>query len=66
MIFILQLTDSSAEVSLYDVSGKLLKKQNINQNNNTVNTQDLISGTYIYKITSSKNNRVSSGKIIVK
>ncbi|WP_083188781.1 T9SS type A sorting domain-containing protein [Chryseobacterium contaminans] len=37
-----------------NISGKLLKKQDINQNNNTVNTQELAVGTYIYKITSSK------------
>jgi hypothetical protein len=62
-----RIDDSSAsEISVYDVSGKLLKKQNINQNNNVVNTQDLTSGTYIYKITSSGNKIISSGKIIVK
>lgn len=57
---------SAAEVLLYDSTGKLAKKQMINQNNNTVNTQDLISGTYIYKITSSNNKILSSGKIIIK
>ncbi len=57
---------SATEVSLYDTSGKLLKKQNIDQNNNVMNTQDLISGTYIYRITSGNNKIVSSGKIIVK
>lgn len=57
---------SVSEVSLYDVSGKLSKKQNIDQNNNVVNTRDLASGTYIYKITSANNEAVSSGKIIVK
>ncbi|MFC3754662.1 endo-beta-N-acetylglucosaminidase H [Chryseobacterium tructae] len=60
------ITDNSSEVSFYDVSGKLLKKQHVTQNNNTVNTQDLATGTYIYKIASSKNKEVSSGKIIVK
>lgn len=61
------INDSSAnEVALYDNAGKLSKKQNISQNNNTINTQDLISGTYIYKITSSNNKVLSSGKIIVK
>jgi hypothetical protein len=59
------VTDNS-EVAFYDTSGKLLKKQDLNQNNNIVNTQDLATGTYIYKITSSKNKVTSSGKIIVK
>jgi hypothetical protein len=58
--------NSASEVALYDASGKLFKKQNINQNNNAVNTQDLISGTYIYKITSTSSKAISTGKIIVK
>ncbi|WP_347219831.1 endo-beta-N-acetylglucosaminidase H [Chryseobacterium sp.] len=61
-----KVTDRSSEVSFYDISGKLLKKQDLDQNNNAVNTQDLTSGTYIYKITSAQNKVVSSGKIIVK
>ncbi|MCJ7934230.1 MAG: fibronectin type III domain-containing protein [Chryseobacterium sp.] len=57
---------SASEVSLYDASGKLYKKQKLNQNNNVVNTQDFISGTYIYNIISADNKVVASGKIIVK
>lgn len=57
---------SASEISVYDVSGKLSKKQNINKNNNVVNTQDLTSGTYLYKITAVGNKIISSGKIIVK
>jgi hypothetical protein len=51
---------------VYDVSGKWSKKQNINKNNNVVNTQDLTSGTYLYKITAVGNKIISSEKIIVK
>lgn len=62
-----RIDDSSAsEISLYDVSGKLSKKQQINKNNNVVNTQDLTTGTYLYKITTAGNKIISSGKIIVK
>lgn len=62
-----RIDDSSAsEISLYDVSGKLSKKQQINKNNNVVNTQDLTTGTYLYKITAAGNKIISSGKIIVK
>ncbi|MBL3546775.1 endo-beta-N-acetylglucosaminidase H [Chryseobacterium sp. KMC2] len=57
---------SASEISLYGASGTLSKKQNINPNNNVVNTQDLPAGTYLYKITSADNKVVSSGKIIVK
>ncbi|AYZ14637.1 T9SS C-terminal target domain-containing protein [Chryseobacterium arthrosphaerae] len=62
-----RIDDRSAdEISLYDASGKLSKKQNINKNNNVVNTQDLTGGTYLYKITAAGNKILSSGKIIVK
>ncbi|GAB0155046.1 hypothetical protein CHRYSEOSP005_03060 [Chryseobacterium sp. Alg-005] len=58
--------NSVSEVSLYDISGKLVKKQSIDQNNATVSTQNLSSGTYIYTITSTKKQTASSGKVIVK
>ncbi|WP_241330141.1 endo-beta-N-acetylglucosaminidase H [Chryseobacterium arthrosphaerae] len=62
-----RIDDRSAdEISLYDASGKLSKKQNINKNNNVVNTQDLTGGTYLYKITAAGSKIISSGKIIVK
>ncbi|UEQ75382.1 fibronectin type III domain-containing protein [Chryseobacterium arthrosphaerae] len=62
-----RIDDRSADgISLYDASGKLSKKQNINKNNNVVNTQDLTGGTYLYKITAAGNKIISSGKIIVK
>ncbi|MDG4651775.1 endo-beta-N-acetylglucosaminidase H [Chryseobacterium arthrosphaerae] len=62
-----RIDDRSAdEISLYDASGKLSKKQNINKNNNVVNTHDLTDGTYLYKITAAGNKIISSGKIIVK
>lgn len=61
------INDSSAsEVALYDVSGKLFKKQQINKNNNVMNTQDLVIGTYIYNITSANSKIILTGKIIVK
>ncbi|MBV8326872.1 endo-beta-N-acetylglucosaminidase H [Chryseobacterium sp.] len=61
-----RIDDSSAsEIAVYDGSGALSKKQNINQNNNRMNTQDLPSGNYLYKITSKEGRVLSSGKIIV-
>ncbi|AYY83801.1 T9SS C-terminal target domain-containing protein [Chryseobacterium indologenes] len=57
--------NSASEISLYDISGKLLKKQQINKNINRVNTQDLSRGAYIYKIISAERHVLSSGKIIV-
>lgn len=56
---------SITEVSLYDVSGKLIKKQNIDKERITINTQNLSTGTYIYKLESKNDQVIFSGKIIV-
>lgn len=56
---------SAIEVALYDISGKLVRKQTIDKTDVAVTTQDLISGIYIYKIKSASDQILSSGKIIV-
>lgn len=57
--------NSADEIALYDISGKLIRKENVNKNDMIMNTQDLSTGTYVYKITSKNNQTLSSGKIIV-
>ncbi|MEY8758473.1 endo-beta-N-acetylglucosaminidase H [Chryseobacterium tongliaoense] len=60
------INDSSAdEIILYDMSGKLVKRQNIKKNNTVINTHNLSAGTYIYKIESGNNQMISSGKVNV-
>ncbi|ASK31453.1 hypothetical protein CEY12_15635 [Chryseobacterium sp. T16E-39] len=56
---------SATEVALYDISGKLVKKQSIDKDKITINTQNLSTGTYIYKLESKSSQVISSGKIIV-
>ncbi|MDH6251835.1 hypothetical protein M2347_001562 [Chryseobacterium sp. H1D6B] len=56
---------SASGVSLYDLSGKMIKKQGIDKDKVTINTQNLPAGTYVYKIESVNNQILSSGKIIV-
>ncbi|WP_370901018.1 endo-beta-N-acetylglucosaminidase H [Chryseobacterium gossypii] len=59
-------SDSAAsKVLLYNISGKLVKSQDISRNTATINTQGLTSGVYLYNITSTDNRTISSGKIIV-
>ncbi|RKS96354.1 endo-beta-N-acetylglucosaminidase H [Chryseobacterium defluvii] len=58
--------NSVSEVSLYDISGKFIKKQTIDRNNTAINTHNLSSGTYIYTIKSTKNQTATSGRVIVK
>ena len=60
------IKESSANVYLYDISGKLIKNQKISGNNPTVNTTHLTTGTYIYKIQTGTDTILSSGKVIVK
>ncbi|WP_333596613.1 endo-beta-N-acetylglucosaminidase H [Chryseobacterium flavum] len=62
-----RINDSSAfEITLYDVSGKIAKKQNVDREYITISTQELAAGTYLYKVTSKNNQMISSGKLIVK
>ena len=39
-----------AEVSLYDISGRLIKTQKITSNNNKVSVQNLSNGIYVFKV----------------
>lgn len=62
-----RINDSSAfEITLYDVSGKIAKKQNVDREYITISTQELTTGIYLYKVTSKNNQMISSGKLIVK
>jgi len=54
------------EVTLYDMSGKLMITQKIDKNGTVINTQNLSAGTYIYKISSSDKKILTSGKVLVK
>ncbi|WP_345990980.1 endo-beta-N-acetylglucosaminidase H [Chryseobacterium sp. Chry.R1] len=56
---------SASEIFLYDLSGKLIKKQSVDKDKITINTQALSSGTYIYKVESKNDRIIFSGKIIV-
>ncbi|MDR6921093.1 endo-beta-N-acetylglucosaminidase H [Chryseobacterium sp. 2987] len=54
------------EVTLYDMSGKLMVTQKIDKNGTVINTHNLSAGTYIYKISSSDKKILTSGKVLVK
>lgn len=60
------IKDSSAgEIVLYDMAGKFIVNQKIERNDVIINTQNLSTGTYIYKINSKDSTIKSSGKIII-
>lgn len=57
--------NTAEEIALYDISGKLIRKESVNKNDVIMNTQNIPTGTYLYKVTSKNSQIVSSGKIIV-
>lgn len=60
------IKDSSAnEITLYDMTGKLMVSRKIDKNDMVINTQNLSAGTYIYTIHSKDSKIKSSGKVIV-
>lgn len=54
----------NADVSLFDISGKLVLEKEIDSDNNKIDISDIISGTYIVKIKSG--NKVEQQKIVVR
>ena len=61
------ISDTAAdEVALYDMTGKLVITQKVDKNITVMGTQNLSAGTYIYKISSSDNKILRSGKVLVK
>ncbi|WP_160139062.1 T9SS-dependent choice-of-anchor J family protein [Chryseobacterium sp. c4a] len=53
-----------SEISIYDLTGKLLKKENMNSENGTVNVSELSPGNYLLKV--KDREAVKSYKIIKK
>lgn len=58
--------DSAAgEIVLYDITGKLVMSKKTDKNDTVINTRNLSTGTYIYKINSKDSKIQSSGKVII-
>ncbi len=57
-------SDKDVKISIYSITGKQLKKQNIYQGNNEINLNDLSSGVYILSIDNNKN--IYTRKFIIK
>jgi hypothetical protein len=50
---------------LYDLNGRLLKQQQLQQKAVRINIQDMAAGLYILRITDAKGKQVRSEKIII-
>lgn len=57
--------NSATEITLYDMTGKLMVSQKIDKKDMAISTQNLSAGTYIYTIHSKDSKIKSSGKVIV-
>ena len=63
-VIIFSLNDKFDDIEIYDLNGRLLFTENINGKNSiTINSADWGRGIYLYILT--KDDRVTSGKIIV-
>ena len=51
------------ELELYDLSGRVLLKMNVVTGKQTIETKDILSGTYIYRLVNSEGSIARSGKI---
>jgi len=64
-IFLSGLTGKENFISIYDLTGEIILRSEINFHNSEINIVQLAKGSYIYEITSEKAVRVKTGKLIV-
>ncbi len=58
--------NENATFSLFDEKGVLVKKQQLQNTSNTVNTTQVSSGNYIYEIRSKENKVIKTGTLLIK
>jgi len=63
---IVSKTDSNAQLSITDITGKVVKQFNLENNTNSIDVSDLRRGLYIVKIQLLSNHRTFQKKIILK
>ncbi len=51
-------------VSLYDLTGRLIKEISIDKKQTTLETEDLSSGVYLYEVTNQQGWRIGQGKLV--
>ena len=57
---------AASELFIYDLSGKEVYRTTVSGINSlTVYTSDLAAGSYIYKVTSSDNSLIKTGKVVI-
>jgi hypothetical protein len=54
-----------ASIELFDVTGKLVKKQMIGESNNKITVNHLVAGVYLYQVRSLENEVMRTGKLFV-
>lgn len=65
---ILEWTDPvyppNGEVSIYDLTGRLIKKRSISKRQTILKTEELSAGVYLYEVTTKEGWKIGQGKLI--
>jgi hypothetical protein len=59
------LRGEEANIEIIDVTGKLVKKERINEMNHKIDVNQLVTGIYLYQIRSLENEVLRTGKLLV-
>lgn len=59
------LQGEEATIEIIDVTGKLVKKEKVNESNQKVDLNSLVTGIYLYQIRSEQNEILRTGKLLV-
>lgn len=59
------LAGQEANIEIIDVTGKLVKKERINEGNHKIDVDQLVTGIYLYQIRSLENEVLRTGKLLV-
>ncbi len=65
-LFINMAGIQDARVSIFDITGKKVFQQNLNEKVNTINVNSLAKGMYVYQVISNTNETLKTGKFISK
>ncbi len=57
---------TEANLELFDVTGRKVGLFRVNENKQAINIAHLVNGTYIYRVSDTKEKLISSGKLIIK
>ena len=64
-IIVMENLHSSATLAIYDITGRKISEQKLDNGSNTIDVKSLTNGIYIYTVVGENNNSVKTGKLII-